>query len=183
MAMSTVPPATQVLEHEGSNVRRGDRPQPGHGDAAKKAVLRTATWLGLAAFLVYAATGGGRIVGSDELTMLEVGRAMLRGDVAVPEGATLRGEDGRHYSKNAAGQASLALPLIAAAEGAAGLSGLDPARRELAVRFVVSFFNALVTAVLLAVFYAGVRRLGASRGPALAASVMLGLATPLWVYS
>lgn len=80
---------------------RPARPGPG----------RTARRLALAAFLAYAATGGGRIVGSDEVTMYEVSRALLGGRVAVPEGATLRGPDGRHYSKNAAAQAVVALPL------------------------------------------------------------------------
>jgi hypothetical protein len=145
--------------------------------------LRTGRWLALAAFFVYVATGGGRIVGSDELTMLEVSRAMLRGQVAVPEGATMRGPDGRFYSKNAAGQAVLALPLVAVATAAARAAPLDSARRELAVRFVVSFFNAGMTAILLGVFYAGARYLGAPRGPTLAATLMLGFATPLWVYS
>ena len=76
-----------------------------------------AAWrLALAAALLFAASGGGRIVGSDEVTMLEVSRAMLHGHLDVPEGATLAGRDGRFYSKNAAGQAVLALPLTALAE-------------------------------------------------------------------
>lgn len=144
---------------------------------------RTARWLAFSAFLVYVLTGGGRIVGSDEVTMLEVSRAMLRGGIAVPEGATTRGPDGSFYSKNAPGQAVLALPLVAVATGAARILGLEGARRELAVRFGVSFFNAIVTAILLGVFYAGVRRLGAGAGAGLAATLMLGFATPLWVYS
>jgi hypothetical protein len=143
----------------------------------------TARRLALAAFLVYALTGGGRIVGSDELTMLEVARALPRGAVAVPEGATLRGPDGLHYSKNAAGQAVLAMPLVLASSALARAAGLDPARRELAVRFGVSFFDALVTAILLGVFYAGARRLGGAPGASLGAALLLGFATPLWVYS
>ena len=39
---------------------------------------RTAGWLGLAAFLAYAATGGGRVVGSDEVTMLELAETILK---------------------------------------------------------------------------------------------------------
>src|SRR5262245_47571374 len=79
---------------------------------------RTARRIALAAFLIFAVTGGGRIVGSDEVTMLELARAMLRGGLAVPAGATLRGPDGRDYTKNAAGEAVLALPLVAAGEAA-----------------------------------------------------------------
>ena len=37
---------------------------------------RTALALGLAAILTFALTGGGRIVGSDEVTMFELARAM-----------------------------------------------------------------------------------------------------------
>ncbi|HEY2955775.1 MAG TPA: hypothetical protein VGK89_11055 [Candidatus Eisenbacteria bacterium] len=144
---------------------------------------RTAAALGLAAFLLYALTGGGRIVGSDEVTMLELSRAMLQGRIDVPEGATLRGPDGRYYTKNSAGQALAALPLVAVAEGAANAAGLPPARRELAVRFLASFFDAVVAALLLATFTLAARRLGIAPRPALVAGAMLGLTTPLWVYA
>jgi hypothetical protein len=126
---------------------------------------RTARRLAVAALLFYVLTGGGRVVGSDEVTMLEVSRSMLRGQIAVPEGATLRGKGGLHYSKNAAGQPVLALPLVALAEGAARLARLDPARRVLAVRFGASFMNALVTAALIGIFYYVVRLLGAAAAP------------------
>lgn len=142
---------------------------------------RTARWIAVVAFLLYALTGGGRVVGSDEVTMLELARSMLVGRLDVPPGATLDGRDGRHYTKNAAAQAVLSLPLVAIAE--AGAQALPPARRTLAVRFAASFFDALVTAVLLAVFYAAARTLGASAGGALAATFLLGFTTPLWVYS
>src|SRR5262249_35915432 len=55
--------------------------------------------------------------------------------------------------------------------------------RALAVRFVVSFFNAAVTALLLGVFYFAVRGLGPGPGAALAATLLLGFTTPLWVYA
>ena len=152
---------------------REDRVTPAH----------TARWIAVAAFLLYAATGGGRIAGSDEVTMFQLARALSRGEVAVPEGATLQGRHGRAYSKNAAAQAIAALPLVAVGDAAARGAGLPPARRELAARFVASFFNALVTAILLGVFHAAARALGAGSGAAFAATLMLGFATPLWVYS
>ncbi len=144
---------------------------------------RTAAALAFAAFLLYALSGGGRIVGSDEVTMLDLSRALLRGGIAVPEGATLRGPDGRFYTKNAAGEAVLALPLVALAEAAASGLRLDPGRQALAVRFGASFFNALVTALLLGTFYWGVRALGAGSGAALAGAALLGFTTPTWVYA
>jgi len=150
-------------------------------DPSHRAVARTARWLAVTAFLAFVLTGGGRIVGSDEVTMLDLAQALLHGGIAVPPGATLDGPDRLHYTKNAAGQAILALPLVAAAEAAT--SSVPEARRVLAVRFVVSFFNALVTACVLAVFYRAARRLGVRPAPALAAAAMLGLTTPVWVYA
>jgi hypothetical protein len=144
---------------------------------------RTALALVVAAFLVYALTGGGRVVGSDEVTMLELSRAMLRGGIVVPEGSTIPGPDGRLYTKNTAGQAVLALPLIALSETGSAVLGLGPGKRALAVRFGASFFNALVTALLLGVFYAGARALGAGPGAALAGAVLLGFTTPTWIYA
>jgi hypothetical protein len=144
---------------------------------------RTAVALAVTAFLLYALTGGGRVVGSDEVTMLELSRAMLHGGIAVPEGSTIPGPDGRLYTKNTAGQAVLALPLVALSESGAAALGLDPAKRTLAVRFGASFFNALVTALLLGVFYAGARALGAGAGAALAGAALLGFTTPTWIYA
>jgi hypothetical protein len=144
---------------------------------------RTALALAVAAFLVYALTGGGRVVGSDEVTMLELSRAMLRGGIVVPEGSTILGPDGRLYTKNTAGQAVLALPLVALSETGSAALGLGPAKRALAVRFGASFFNALVTALLLGVFYRGARALGAGGGAALAGALLLGFTTPTWIYA
>ena len=139
--------------------------------------------LALAAFLTLAWSGGGRIVGSDEVTMFQLSRAMLRGSIAVPEGATLRGPDGRNYTKNTAGQAVLALPFVGAGDLAAAAAGFPEPRRELAARFVASFFNAAVTALLLAALYRALRLLRVGAPQAFAASVLLGFTTPLWIYA
>ena len=77
----------------------------------------------------------------------------------------------------------MALPLTAIGEGASRAAGLPPARRELASRFVVSFFNAVITALLLAAFYVAARRLRIGAGAALAATALLGFTTPTWVYA
>ena len=149
----------------------------------RRPTRRAARLVAVAAFLVFALTGGGRITGSDEVTMFELSRAMLQGGIAVSEGATLAGPDGRFYSKNTAGQAVLALPFVAVGETAAKVAGFRESKRELASRFVASFLNALVTAVLLGAFYAFARRLGARSREALAATALLGFTTPLWVYA
>lgn len=148
-----------------------------------KARPGTAMLLALGALLLYAVSGGGRVVGSDEVTMFELARAMMRGGIAVPEGATLRGPDGRFYSKNTAGQAVLALPLVAAGEGLAGAAGFRDEKAMLAARLVASFFNAIVTAALLAALYAALRGFRVRPGPALAAALLLGFTTPAWVYA
>jgi len=167
----------------GPRVGHPAKPGPAARAHAATGVARTARAVAIAAFLLYALSGGGRIAGSDEVTMFELSRALLHGGIAVPEGATLAGRGVRLYTKNAAAQAIAALPLTALGEAAAAASGLAEPRRTLAVRFVVSFFNAAVTALLLGVFYAAARRLGARASPALAATLMLGFTTPLWVYS
>src|SRR5262245_25476895 len=154
--------------------------------AAARTRARTAATAGriaIFAFLLYALTGGGRVTGSDEVTMLELSRAMLHGGIAVPLGATLDGPDGRHYTKNTAGQAVLALPLVALAEMVTERLPLAPSRRELALRFAVSFFNAMAVALLLARFYTSMRALSIGARRAFDATMMLGLTTPLWVYA
>jgi hypothetical protein len=159
------------------------RPPPATDPSRSPASRRTARALAVAALLVFAFTGGGRIVGSDELAMFELSRGLLRGDLAVPEGATLEGLDGRHYTKGAAAQALLALPLTAAGTFGARALGLPAARADLAARFVASFFNAAVTALLLALLYLAARGLGVGPRAAFAAALMAGFTTPLWVYA
>jgi hypothetical protein len=146
--------------------------------------MSRAAWaIALAAFLTFAVTGGGRIVGSDEVTMFTLARAIAHGSIVVPEGATLQGPDGRFYSKNTAGQAVLALPLVVAGDAAAAAAGFATERRELAARFVASFFNAIVAALLLAALYDALRRMRVAVGAAFAATVLCGFTTPLWIYA
>src|SRR5262245_57453583 len=139
------------------------------------ATRRTAIWLAATFALLYLVTGGGRIVGSDEVTMAELSRALLSGGIEVPEGATVPGRDGMVVSKNTAGQAILALPWTLAGETAALVLPFGPAKRALVSRAVVSSFNAFVAALLVAVLYLAARGLGAPGGAALAAAVLLGL--------
>jgi hypothetical protein len=144
---------------------------------------RTARMLALAALLLFVVTGGGRITGSDEVTMFELSRSLTHGRIDVPEGATVTRPDGSFRSKNTAGQAVLAMPFVAAGEAAAAVARFGPERRVLASRFVASFFNAFVAALLLAALYVLARRLGATAGAAFATAALLGFTTPLWVYS
>jgi hypothetical protein len=146
-------------------------------------VKRAPLALALAAFLTFALTGGGRIVGSDEVTMFQLARAMAHGRIDVPEGATLQGRDGRFYSKNTAGQALLALPLVVLGDAAARAGSFRDERAQLAARCVASFFNAWVAALLVAALYAGLRTLRVGARAAFAAAVLLGFTTPVWIYA
>jgi hypothetical protein len=147
-------------------------------------VVKRAPWaIALAALLTYAWSGGGRIVGSDEVTMFELARSITHGNLRVPEGATMRGPDGQTYSKNTWGEALLALPLVVAGDVAARVAGFQGERAQWAARFVASFFNAVVAALLLAALYSSLRRLRVSAAASLAATVALGFTTPLWIYA
>ncbi len=150
---------------------------------AATGTMRTARALGLLCLLVFLLTGGGRIVGSDEVTMYHLSRSLLRGRVDVPAGATRPGPDSRAFSKNAAGQAVVALPLVAIGEGLAAALPSGAERREKVTRAVASTLNAFVAALLLAVFYRASRSLGLGREAALGSALLLGFATPLWVYA
>jgi len=170
---------TRAVASERETPRASEPP----GARRAQASVRAAWALGLAALVTYVLTGGGRIVGSDEVTMLQLSRAILHGRIDVPAGATMRGPDGRFYSKNAAGQAVLTLPIVAVADAAAHALRFGPERADLAARCVASFWNGLVTAVLLAMLYLSLRRLRVGARSALAATVLLGFTTPLWIYA
>ena len=144
--------------------------------------MKRASWaIALAAFLTFALTGGGRITGSDELAQLNLARVMPGRFDVPPEGSTILGADGKVYTKNTWGQAWLALPLARAGLVAAHLGGFTGTRAELASRFVTSFFNGIVTAVLLGFAYRVMRSLRLSPGASFAATFTLGFTTPLWV--
>ena len=146
--------------------------------------MKRAPWaIALAAFLTFALTGGGRIVGSDEVTMFELARSITHGNIRVPEGATMRGPDGQTYSKNTWGEALLALPLVVAGDVAARAAGFQGERAQWAARFVASFFNAVIAALLLAALYATLRGLRVSARASLGATAALGFTTPLWIYA
>jgi len=146
--------------------------------------VKRAPWaIALAALLTYALSGGGRIVGSDEVTMFELARSIAHGNIRVPEGATMRGPDGQTYSKNTWGEALLALPLVVAGDLAARAAGFEGERAQWAARFVASFFNAVVASLLLAALYGALRGLRLGARASLAATVALGFTTPLWIYA
>src|SRR5439155_19375072 len=77
----------------------------------------------------------------------------------------------------------LALPLVVAGDVAAHAAGFREERAQLAARFVASFFNAVVAAVLVAALYLGLRQLRVGARAAFAAAVLLGFTTPLWIYA
>ena len=137
--------------------------------------------IAIAALLTFAFTGGGRITGSDEIAQLNFARSFPWRIDIPPEGSTLQGHDGRFYTKNTAGQAILALPLVKAGALAARVAGFQGARAELASRFIPSFFNGIVGALLLAAAYTVMRSFRLSSRASLMATIGLGFTTPTWI--
>jgi len=111
-----------------------------------------------------------------------------RGTLAVEPGMHIfPGRDGRHYSHFAIGQTMLALPFIAVGDALRHALGAETLReaigrddegyidqRESPEIWATSAYAPIATGVLLAIFFAFERNLGASRRGALAATALLG---------
>ena len=156
-------------------------------------------------------TADGEIVFRTGQALAATGSLALADDLAGwPGFALARGRDGRLYSVFAPGQSILMAPLVKlgmtinrshwyqkeqmftipvsfTVDGDSlkdYLLGRPPAHPEKhALRFLVSFFTPVVTAVLVGIFFLIVGRLTDSLPAALAASLLLALATPLWSYA
>ena len=145
--------------------------------------VATARWIAVFAFCAYLVTGGGRIVGSDEVTMLELSRAMLHGHLDVPRARPCAVRTAGPIPRTPRDRRCWRCRWSPPGELVARAAHLDEPRRSLAVRFVASIFDAWVTALLLAVFYAAARGLGVGGAAALGATLLLGFTTPVWVYA
>jgi len=94
--------------------------------------------------------------------------------------------NGHYYSDKAPGLALLALPAAAVTRVVLPVVGVDPASPRGLV--VISYFSSLFTVALpttlacLCLFWIAVR-LGSSTGAATFATLVLGLATPIWAYA
>ena len=134
--------------------------------------------------LLYLTTMSGTIASSDGHTMMLLTRSIVdRGAFDVEGGNTFTGVGGKSYPKAGLGQALLGIPLYWAASRAADWVPPLRSRREPLIRFSMQLSGPLAGAALCWVFLGLLLTLGLSRRQALFSTLMLGLATPAWVYS
>jgi hypothetical protein len=150
---------------------------------------RAALWLAAVAALAYLPFNHCHFSASDETGVFDTALSLYtRGTLAVEPGPHIfPGRDGRRYSHFAIGQTILALPFIAIADGAeralppetlrAAIGREDEGyidQRESLAIFLTSAYAPIASGVLLAIFFAFERGLGASRRSALVATALLG---------
>jgi 4-amino-4-deoxy-L-arabinose transferase-like glycosyltransferase len=91
------------------------------------------------------------------------------------------GVDGRFYAQYGVGQSLLAVPFYLAGRGIQKLVSWGTA--DFASRAAVMFLSPLALSLACGVLYLLARQLGYGQNAALAVALVVGLATPLWVYS
>ncbi|MEW6078628.1 MAG: hypothetical protein AB1724_12500 [Thermodesulfobacteriota bacterium] len=175
-------------------------------------VLLFAFCLGCYALMAYGGirTADGEIVYRTGEALATTGSLALDEDMAGWRGfAVATGVDGRLYSVFAPGQSILMAPFIRLGLAVNQTRWYESGRFAVPVsftvdedslkdyffnrrpaypekharRFVTSFFNAVVTALVAVTFFFVLRHLAVSIPAALAAALLLGLATPLWSYA
>jgi hypothetical protein len=159
---------------------------------------RIALWLAALSALAYLPFNHCHFSATDETGVFDPALSLYRrGTLAVEPGMHIfPGRDGRSYSHFAIGQTILALPFIAVGDALAraippellrAAIGRDDEgyidQRESAEIFVTSAYAPIATGVLLAVFYAFERGLGASRRGALLAAALLGASSYVAAHS
>ena len=143
--------------------------------------LRTAAWLALGVACVYALSAGGHLYAADDLQKFATLDAMLmRGTFAI-EGGWSEGLGGLHYSWFPLGATLLMLPGWLAGHAAAALLPGWPA--DDAARAAVSFQNAGITALLVALVFLAARAFGFSVRRGLLAALALAFGTMAWPYA
>jgi len=173
--------------------------ESGAGSGERRRDRRIACWLGLAALLAYLPFVHGHFAGTDEMGVFLTTRALYEeGSLEVRAGPhRFAGRDGRTYAHFAPALPLLALPLYALGDAAGrvlpasftrALSGRPAETDRIDTlgspeAFAVALTPALASALLVALFYAVERRLGASVRAALAAAAVLGGASYVATHS
>ena len=168
--------------------------------------------LGLFILMAYGGirTADGEIVFRTGEALATRGSLALTEDLAAwPGFAVARGVDGRIYSVFAPGQSLVLAPIVRLAQTLNQTRWIENRGWEVPVsftvdgnslrdylldrtplqtgphtlRFLVSFFIPLITALVVVVYFFVIRRLTASLPAALIAALLLALATPLWSYA
>lgn len=147
----------------------------------KMAHMRVAIWLFLMFCGLFALTSGGHLYASDAVQKLAVLDALFSHHTfAIPDG-WVKGLDGARYSWFPLGASLVMLPGWAIAKA---LLLLDPSLPESHItRFCVSFENSVISAALVTLEYAIVRRMGLNARAALLTALGLGLGTAVWPYA
>jgi hypothetical protein len=149
---------------------------------------RTAAWLFLALFGVFALSTGGHTYSSDEEGMLAQTRALGAGRYSVEVTAdndritpVRPGRDGQVTGVSGMGQSIVGLPFYAAGQAASHLVGDE--HRDLVVRLFVMFTNSTVTAAIAVIVFLLAAQLGASRRSSVALALVYALGTMAWSHS
>ena len=134
---------------------------------------------------LYILTYQGRTNSYDGQSMFATTRALAEhGTLAISSvsvsGTGTIGRGGLYYSKYGIGQSLAELPLYLVGE----LFGLFAhAKASQVAELVAMLTNPFIMAASCVVFYGIIRRLGYTRATAIRATLVLGIATPLWPYS
>jgi len=174
----------------------GGRPGASEAGVADR---RVAWRLALLFFLLFALFHRGHFSGTDEVGLFQVTASLYsHGSLAVPDFVhTAEGTDGRRYSHFSVGVSALALPFYAVGrlasallpEGAqAALAGprlpgeRGPSGGRVEV-FAVGLYAPSGTALLVALFFLFQRRLGVSRGTAVACAALFGASSYVAIHA
>ena len=132
--------------------------------------------------LVYLLTMAGRLTSGDGETVYQTTKALVtRLQLSVPaRPETALGRNGAHYGKYGLGQSLVQAPFYVAGHLAGRFFG---AQDDRPARFAAGSVNAFVSAALAAAFWLVCRTLGVGPRSATAATLVLGLATPVWPYA
>ena len=143
--------------------------------------LRTAAWLFLAVTCIYVLSAGGHLYAADDVQKLDALDAWLtRGTFAIADGWS-DGVGGLKYAWFPLGASLLMLPGYLLGQALAPLGPTQPAG-EL-VRAAISFQNASISALLVAVVFLAARAFGFSRRRSLFAAGALAFGTAVWPYA
>lgn len=183
--------ATQVSEEVRAAAHASAPPHPGPAVAKTPSALRIAVLLFLFFNCLYLLTSTGRVRSIDEIDpVLQSDSLLLQHSTAIPQAlhsGIYFGKLDRHGVPRSAwpmGHALLVLPWSAFGHYVlARLPGIPSNISDLAISTAVCWSSATFAAITVAVSFLLFLKLELDQKSALACSVLLGVATPLFVYS
>lgn len=167
-----------------------DKKMPGDGaEAHRNNDIFVTLGIFLIAVSIFLLTGNGRDYSGDGAQVFYTAESLLlNGSLEVdefgPRIGALKGRDGHYFSKYPPAMTILEMPFYVALSAAANVAGFESDDRATMLRAWVPFVaNAILTALILVVFYLVIIDLGYARGIALATTFLLGFTTPVWPYA